>query len=188
MDKIYQIKIQLLGIDPLIWRRFVVPSGLPLIDFHKAIQTIMGWQNYHLHQFIKDNKYYLPKMRDDWTWEDETNVDTRGLKVSDILKVENEEIIYEYDMGDSWGHLVVLENIADNLNGLKKPFCLEGERNCPPEDCGGFPGYENLLEILSDPDHEEYESYLEWLGGEFDPELFSERKVNGRLKRMKFGG
>lgn len=69
--------------------------------------------------------------------------------------------------------------------GVEYPVCIAGERACPPEDCGSVPGYEEILEILKDPKHEEYEERLEWLGGAYDPEKFDLEHVNGllRLKR-----
>jgi hypothetical protein len=68
---------------------------------------------------------------------------------------------------------------------LRAPVCLGGQRACPPEDCGGFGGYEDLLEILRDPDHPEYEERLEWVGGAFDPEVFERGRVNRKLGRLK---
>ena len=67
MSKLYQIKIQLLKIAPPIWRRVIIPSDMLLSDLHKVIQSVMGWTNSHLHQFIKDETYYLPRMENDWT-------------------------------------------------------------------------------------------------------------------------
>jgi hypothetical protein len=69
MNKLYQIKIELEDIKPPVWRRVVIPSDMLLSDFHKVIQTTMGWYNSHLHQFEKDDTFYLPRMKDDWTWD-----------------------------------------------------------------------------------------------------------------------
>ena len=59
--------------------------------------------------------------------------------------------------------------------------------NCPPEDCGGIWGYSNLLEIMNNPDHEEYKSYVDWLGNKFDPEYFDKDEVNELLKQNDYG-
>ena len=187
MGKLYQIKIQLVEITPSIWRRVVIPSDMLLSDFHKVIQSAMGWTNSHLHQFVKDETYYLQKMQDDWTWDEMNNVDYKRRKVSGLLKKENDVMIYEYDFGDSWEHIILLEKITENTRGQKMPVCLDGKRNCPPEDCGGTYGYEDLLNILADPKHEEHGNYLKWLGGEFDPEYFSVDEVNKLLKRKDYG-
>jgi hypothetical protein len=99
---------------------------------------------------------------------------------------------YEYDFGDGWQHEVTLEAIVPAQAGRRYPICLAGERACPPEDCGGVPGYENLLEVMRDPEHEEYESMLQWVGGRFTPERFDPRtvKFDDPRKRWKlaFGG
>lgn len=96
-------------------------------------------------------------------------------------------IIYEYDFGDGWEHDIILENVLPVDNNIKYPICLIGKMNCPPEDCGGIWGYTDMLEILRQPDHEEYESFIEWLGDEFDPDYFNKDEVNDLLKEKDYG-
>ena len=100
-------------------------------------------------------------------------------------------IQYDYDFGDGWEHDVVLEAIAPRQKERRYPLCVDGARACPPEDCGGVPGYEDLLEVMSDPDHEEYDERLEWLGGRFDPEKFDPHRVRfddpAKRWRLAFG-
>lgn len=180
--KIYQIQIALRGSKPKIWRRVLVPSDLLLSDFHVIIQITMGWTNSHLHQFIKDQTFYTPRMADDDFWDEMDNVDYSKIKISDLLKKVKDRIIYEYDFGDSWGHDIILEKIENNEVHKNIPICLTGKNNCPPENCGGIWGYYDLLEILKNPDHEEYEEYVEWLGEEFDPQYFDKKEINEMLK------
>jgi hypothetical protein len=144
----------------------------------------MGWTNSHLHQFIKDRTYYMEKSHDDDLWEEMDNVDYQDIKISKFLKKNNDKFIYEYDFGDCWEHEIRLEEIllTNENNSL---ICLAGKNNCPPEDCGGVWGYMNMLEILKQPDHEEYESYLEWLGGKFDPKHFDIEEVNEELEGLR---
>ena len=142
----------------------------------------MGWTNSHLHQFIKNRTFYTERMTDDDTWGELDNVDYKNMKIFDLLKREKEKIVYEYDFGDGWEHDVLLEKILPGDEKLKSPICLAGKMACPPEDCGGVWGYADLLEILKNPKHEEYDSYMEWLGGEFDPEHFDKDKVNKMLR------
>jgi len=184
---IYQVQISLKGFKPKIWRRLLIPSDLLLSDFHKIIQTSMGWTNSHLHQFIKNDAFYTRKMADDDFWYELNNVDYRNMKASDLLAMEKEKIIYEYDFGDSWEHEVLLEKVLPNDKNAQLPICLNGSMNCPPEDCGGIWGYASMLEILKQPDHEEYDSYLEWLGEDFDPEYFDKNEINEFLKEEDFG-
>lgn len=147
----------------------------------------MGWTNSHLHQFVKDNTYYMSKVIEDDFWDEMNNVDYSKMTISDLLKNEKDRIIYEYDFGDSWEHVVELEKIEKIRAGDNIPICLAGKNHCPPEDCGGIWGYADLLEILKQPDHEEYDDYMEWLGGEFDPKYFNMKEVNEMLKTEDFG-
>ena len=94
-----------------------------------------------------------------------------------IHSPENRLADYTYDFGDNWEHTVELEEILPRDKDVEYPRCIAGERACPPEDCGGIWGYEDLLQIISDPEHEEYEAMLEWIGGEFDPEHFDAKEV-----------
>lgn len=171
---IYQIKISLLGSKPKIWRRLLVPSTILLPDFHTAIQIAMGWNNDHLHQFIDGNQFYGVK-----DVNDEFSInDYKKTKLSLLLKNEKDKFKYEYDFGDSWIHDILLEKILPANNNLKQVVCLDGKMNCPPEDSGGIWGYGEMLEILKQPTHKEYESNLEWLGEDFDPEYFNIDTVN----------
>lgn len=185
--KKYQIKITLQYSNPEIWRRIIIPSDLPLRELHQIIQTVMGWTNSHLHQFIKDGQYFLPKYPDDEFWDDTIQHNYIWTKVHDLLKEEKDTIIYNYDFGDSWDHIVLLEKIEDVQGGTPDSVCIGGERNCPPEDCGGIPGYEHLLDILDNSDDEEYEFYSEWVGEDFDPEYFDPDEVNDLLQEENYG-
>jgi len=179
MKKIYQIQIALLRFRPKIWRRILVPSDTLLSNFHDIIQITMGWEDCHLHQFIKNQMFYTLKMQDDFFWDEMGNhVDYKKMKISDLLKKEKDKMIYEYDFGDGWEHNIVLEKILPVDENMKYPVCLAGKMNCPPEDCGGVWGYASMLEILEQPDHEEYDHYVEWLGEDFDPEYFNKDEIN----------
>ncbi len=182
--KAYQIRITLKGSKPRIWRKVLVPADLLLSDFHKVIQTTMGWSNDHLHQFTKNRTHYRPKVEKDNFWGISNDVDYSKIKISDLLKKEKDKMTYEYDFGDGWQHDIVLEKIEEKD---VVPVCLGGKNNCPPEDCGGIWGYYDMLEVLKDPEHEEYEDYVEWLGEEFDPAYFDKDAVNEMLKTDNYG-
>jgi hypothetical protein len=147
----------------------------------------MGWTNSHLHQFIKDQTFYAKRYPDDDTWEELDNVDYAKIKISDLLKKGKEKIVYEYDFGDSWEHDIILEKILPYDQNIRYPVCVAGKMNCPPEDCGGVWGYSDMLEILKNPDHEEYDSFIEWLGEEFDPESFDKEAINKMLLTEDYG-
>jgi hypothetical protein len=177
LKSIYQIKIALIGVKPPIWRTVLVPDNLKLGAFHNVIQVAMGWTDSHLHQFIANRVFYgIPDDDYELEMEDETK-----YKLSQLLKKEKDSLIYEYDFGDSWEHKILLEKILPDDGKTVLPVCIKGKRACPPEDCGGIWGYEELLETISDANHPDHEDMLEWLGGEFDPEEFDLEQINKDL-------
>ena len=182
-NEVYQFKISLKYSDPLIWRKIVVPSNYSFWDLHVAIQDSMGWLDYHLHLFILKNPRTNDKVEIGIPDEDDKIFDRIVLpdykeKISKYFSENNRNASYEYDFGDSWIHTIKFEKILPAAIGEKYPKCTGGKMACPPEDCGGMGGYYNLLEIINDPSHEEYEEMIEWLGGEFDPELFDPEDVS----------
>lgn len=184
-SQVYRIKITLLDSEPLIWRRFLFEPNETLFKLHQTIQIIMGWKNSHMHLYRKNNVYYgKPDKESEADFGFET-LDEKKFKVFQVLDKLKAKLIYEYDMGDSWDHVLVLEKILPRESKLKYPICLEGAMACPPEDCGGIPGYYNLLEIIENPDHEEHEEMMEWLGGKFDPNGFNLIAINKNLGRIK---
>jgi hypothetical protein len=179
---IYQFLVRLRDISPEIWRRIQVPATYTFWDLHVAIQDAMGWLDYHLHAFrIRDpdsgsiDEIGIP---DDEPFEDEPPVIPGWeMKIADYFMESGDVSLYEYDFGDGWEHEVILEAISERKKGKKYPICLSGVRACPPEDCGGVSGYEELLSTIADPKSEEYESTMEWLGGRYDSEHFNTTEV-----------
>jgi hypothetical protein len=181
---IYQIKVTLLGTSPPIWRRLLVPAELTLGQFHDVLQAAMGWQNCHLHEFhIGRQRFGIPDPNDR-LMDGPTCVNERKVRLSDVFQKAGTKAEYMYDFGDSWEHAIVVENVVTPEPGVAYPRCAEGERHGPPEDCGGIGGFYNFLEAIRDPEHDEHEDLLEWIGGSFDPELFSYAEVNERLERI----
>jgi len=175
---IYQFKVTLKESHPPIWRRIQVPD-CTLGELHEVLQVVMDWGNSHLHQFIVNRKYFGEATHDDLDMEVE---DEDGIGLSDIYTGENTpRIVYEYDFGDGWLHEIILEKILEPEPRVTYPCCLEGARACPPEDVGGIWGYAEFLEAISDPNHEDHDEMVEWVGGEFDPERFSVDEVNKEL-------
>ena len=173
----YQIKVTLKGSKPPIWRRLLVPNNITLDKLHRIIQSAMGWWDYHLHQFIVWGQYYGKPHPD---YDDYVDMrDECDIRLSQIGP--GEKFIYEYDFGDSWEHTVLIEKALPPEPGQPYPVCIKGKRACPPEDVGGIWGYASFLEAIRDPDHEEHDEYLEWAGGEFDPEAFDLDEINEAL-------
>ncbi|TAL34445.1 MAG: plasmid pRiA4b ORF-3 family protein [Spirochaetes bacterium] len=182
-DEAYQLKITLKQVKPPVWRRILVPADMKLNDLHKVFQTTMGWTNSHLHAFRIGSAVYSVPHRGDYT----PVSDSRKARLNALVKKPKQKFFYEYDFGDGWEHEIVLEKILPEGSTAKLPVCVAGKRHCPPEDCGGPWGYESLLETLKDPDHDEYEETMEWLGGEFDPEMLDIDEINEMLREKDFG-
>ncbi|MDO8804489.1 MAG: plasmid pRiA4b ORF-3 family protein [Elusimicrobiota bacterium] len=89
-------------------------------------------------------------------------------------------------MGDGWKHSVVLEATLPAEAGKTCPLCLAGSRSCPPEDCGGPYGYEDFLKAIGDKKHPQHKEMLEWIGGDFDPELFDQEETNAVLAEIDY--
>jgi len=174
---VYQLSVTLLNIQPSIWRRLLVPADMPLKRLHDALQIAMGWQDCHLFQFaVGDVRYGIAGARIDPEMKKET-----GVKLKTLLPKPGAKLIYEYDFGDARQHEIVLEEILPWPEHHLLPRCVAGERACPPENSGGYPGYEHLLAVLKDSLHPDHSGMREWVGEDFDPETFDLSAVNFRL-------
>ncbi len=183
----YQLRVALKGTRPPIWRRFLVSPSMKLSRLHDVLQAVMGWYDSHLHMFIKGRRrFMLPNpWMDDMSRSGEPRfLDERKYRVDQLLKREKDWIEYQYDFGDSWYHRITLQKILLRDPAVRLPVCISGKRSCPPEDCGGVWRFYEMLAILADPEHEEYEEMAEWLDPDFDPEAFNVKDVNETLRAM----
>src|SRR5690606_41145883 len=135
---------------------------------HTTLQIVMGWTNSHLHDFIMDNVQYGEPNEEFF----DAMKDESKFRLSQLLRLEKEKLLYNYDYGDGWEHEVLLEKILPFEHYMTLPLCIKGKRACPPEDIGGIPGYAMFLEAINDPSHPEHEEMREWVGGDFDAEHF----------------
>jgi hypothetical protein len=164
---IVKLKVTLQGIRPPIWRRVLVPACMTLRDLHDIIQTTMGWEDSHLHDFdVAGERYGDPGITDEV-------INEARLTLAAIRKAGVERFKYTYDFGDDWEHVIVIEGTVAHVDGQHYPACIAGKRACPPEDTGGPYGYPHLLAVRADPSHTDHEEMREWLVDEFDPEAFS---------------
>lgn len=209
--QVHELKITLCHSKPHIWRRVAVPSDMSLGDLHCVIQIVMGWDGYHLHQFIipynqpKPTREEIDELRQTGQWEKlmertrrgryvsdprfelENIEDERKVKLSELAPAVKSKFIYEYDFGDGWEHEVKVVKIGPPVEGVNYPVCLAGELACPPEDSGAVWGYYEKLDILKNPKHEDYEDTLEWMGKNFDPERFDLNAINAELTELRSG-
>lgn len=176
---VFQLRIDLEWVDPPIWRRLLVPAEIRLDKLHDVFQVAMGWTDSHLHALTIGKKRYGMHL-DEYP---QGELDEKKFTLARAIGVQ-ERFRYEYDFGDDWQHHVAVEEAHSVPITLKFAVCLEGQRSCPPEDGGGPPGYANLLEAIADPEHEEFDEYIEWVGKDFDPEEFSVAATNAALQRI----
>jgi hypothetical protein len=173
----YELKVTLEHTRPAVWRQFVVPGEITLDRLHDVIQIVMGWQDCHLHVFKFGEKSFSEEPEEAWEGEEEG---TRRLR--DLVGSEGEAFEYEYDMGDGWAHVISVLRVASVPEGQEATVaCLDGKRCCPPENCGGPPGYENLVSAMKEPKHPERKELIAWLGGKFDPAAFDVEAINVEL-------
>ena len=177
----YQMKVTLEDSKPPIWRRIQVTSATALYRLHKILQEVMGWSDYHLHEFIIDNMHYGEpsqdyafKMKNDKT-----------MKLDQVISAEGTKFAYIYDFGDNWYHKILVEKILPLEADKHYPICLKGKRACPPEDCGGIHGYYGFVDAIQNPNHPEHDDMLEWVGGSFDPEAFDLDEINQKLRKIR---
>ena len=178
---IYQLKVTLLGTNPPIWRRILVPAGLTLAKLHNVLQITMGWDDEHMHEFrAGQRRFGRPEPADPFMRMSRVESE-RTVSLSAVLQKAGAKMIYTYDLGDSWEHSVLLEKRQEAEPHTIYPICIDGQLTCPPEDCGGIPGYYDLLDAVADPGHPRHEELCHWIGGKFNPDEFSSDKVNRLL-------
>lgn len=179
---VYQLKVGLRDVKPPIWRRLQVVGGVTLAELHGIIQVAMGWTDSHLHAFDVAGISYGEPSPDPWN----DMQDERRVRLSQLQLAAGSRFGYSYDFGDDWHHDLLVEQIGAPESGVAYPRCVGGRRACPPEDCGGPWGYTELLAVVADPDHEDHDERLEWIGGEFDPADFDHQEVNLLLSALTY--
>jgi len=172
-----QLKIQLRHIRPPIWRRGVVPESATLGDLHVVIQIAMGWENGHMHCF-RIGPHSLTSSAMAGPGDDLRMRNADRVRLAEIAAPRRNSV-YEYDFGDGSEHEIIIEKMLPADPNAKYPRCLGGVRACPPEDCGGYPGYADLRQALkTECPTEEQRDLLAWLGDRYDPEFFDVKAVN----------
>jgi hypothetical protein len=143
------------------------------------ILRAMGWENTHLCEFEINGRKYGYSEFDEYG---DGILEFRDFVVSKVLADEVKKFKFMYDFGDDWQHEIVVEDIFAEVVGVKYPLCIDGERACPPEDVGGVYGYEEYLQVISDPGDDQYKNMLEWRGP-FDPEKFDKLEATKKMQK-----
>jgi hypothetical protein len=180
--KIAVVRIELEGIEPLIWRRVAVPTAITLDGLNDVIQAAMGWLNSHLWEIDVEDQKFGPFVPDEPDWNERIQ-NAATVTVSSLLGRGVSEFGYLYDMGDGWQHRIIIEKQKRCDAGVQYPQFLGGERRCPPEDCGGVPGYYEFLKNIASQRKQAREAALRWYGQSYDPNDIDEKKIVVALKR-----
>jgi hypothetical protein len=177
---IIRMKIKVDHIEPEIWRRFLVYDTVTLHGFHKIIQTVMEWTDSHLYLFFFRGDTFS---QDDGDF-DAASIDSRSITLRGLHLSPRRKIHYTYDLGDNWEHTITVEKFFYDAPGGMAPLLLDGARNCPPEDCGSVPGYENIINALKNPQSAESRDLLDHYG-DFAPESFDLQTIDDRLEQFR---
>ena len=178
-DAIATLRIEIKYIEPLIWRRVAVRTSMSLKALHTVIQATMGWLDCHLWEFtIGDSRYGMPDP-------DRPNVKNGATtRLATVLASGTTEFLYVYDFGDNWEHRIVVETISIADANASYPQFLGGERRCPPEDCGGPPGYFEFIENIANKGSKKGTEALQWYGGPYNPDDIDEKQIEIALRRI----
>jgi hypothetical protein len=186
-DEIAILRIELESIEPLIWRRVAVRSSISLKALHSVIQAVMGWLDYHLWEFAARERKYSMLIPNEPDWnervEDATKTTLLTLLTTGVRKFE-----YVYDIGDYWQHRIIVEKMKAAEPGVLYPQFLGGARRCPPEDCGGFPGYYEFLDNIASKQKKKKRTALDWYGRSYDPDDIDEQQIITALSRIANNG
>jgi len=178
----YRLRVELEGVTPVIWREIWVEGQMSLTQLHHILQAAMGWTDAHLHQFtIAGKTYATPHPEDD---SEREVIDERKVALHKVLN-RDLQFHYDYDFGDSWRHLIRVEEVKPQTNPYGAAYVDAGARACPPEDSGGSGSYQDFLgDLKSRPKSKEVKSFLQWAGKDFDPDRFDRHAANAALLRM----
>ncbi len=187
----FRIRLDLHGAKPPVWRRLELPGDLTLPRVQDAIQAAMGWYSSHLHRFrmSSDHRsaYFATEFDLDEGDEGDEGMPEYDVRLDQVLAAKGDELWYEYDFGSGWDHRLVVEAVLDAPPISLR--CTAGRMACPPEDCGGIRGYEEIAAWVRsgyDDSHlpqsfENAEHGRDWLPVDWHPDHFDLDEINEAL-------
>lgn len=160
----YLVRVDLDGATPPIWRRLTLASDLRLDQVHEVLQTAFDWGGHHLHEFYGDGpRWQAERFLSEFQVDDgEDGTPETEVRLDQVMHSPSDRLHYWYDFGDDWDHTIKLEEVLPRDSHAPLARVVGGRRAAPPDDCGGIPGYEQLLETVADPGHPEHAELCEW--------------------------
>lgn len=186
MTNAARLRITLLDLDPAPWREVEVPLSMTFKGLHDTIQAAFLWFNCHLWEFEFAGRRYGQSFDDGFAemFGGERTYKANVARLTKLRDTGIKKFLYTYDMGDNWEHRIEVLDLFQANPRIPLPRFRQGQWRTPPEDIGGFPGFEMFLEAIADPNHEEHDHLLEWHGGPFDPKDIEEDIVKIQMDRI----
>lgn len=179
-DRVFQLRLKVVGCRPQIWRRVLVRESMWLSRLHDAVQVLFDWFDYQTHDFaFGDLRFGNPRKAGERLVEDD-----RDVTLADVDIEHHRRFVYTYDFDEGWQVEIEVEQVSPLKKGTACPACVAGERAGPPEDCGGVEAYHDMLECIRQPDTDLGREWLEWLGPDYHSEACDLEKINKALKRL----
>lgn len=184
----FRVRLDLHGAKPPIWRRLEMPGDLTLPRVHDVIQTAMGWTDSHLHRFRTGSDHRSPSFVTHFDLDEgEDGLLEDDVRLDQVLTRKGDELWYEYDFGDAWDHRLVVEAVLDEPPSAVA--CVAGRMACPPEDCGGLGGYQELAawvrsgydDALLPESFDDAAHAHGWLPADWNPDHFDVEEANAAL-------
>ena len=181
-ERIARLHIKLDHIEPVIWRRVEVPITTSLKGLHDVIQAVMLFKDYHLFEFNAGGKRYaVPDP--EWDFGADTYA-ARNVRIGALVDRGITTFTYTSDFGDDWRHSITVEAVTDADPAVEYPRFLDGDRRAPPEDVGGLPGLEDVLNAMSKPRHVQHRKVVDWDGGRFEPNDIGVDTITERIAKL----
>ncbi len=179
-ERVFTLRLHVVGTNPQVWRRLVVREAMWLSRLHDSIQVAFDWFDYQTHAFHMDDlRFGNPLKREELTIEDD-----RDVTLADLDLEHHERLMYGYHFGEGWQVEIRVEGHAPAQKGKQYPVCIAGERAGPPEDCGGLEAFHDMLACIKEPDTELGREWIEWLGPEYRADVCDLEKINKALKKL----
>lgn len=182
-DQIASLRVELLHIEPCIWRRVEVNLTTNLRALHEIIQAVMPWENCHLYEFAIGDRVYGEPSPDDAEWGQKIS-HAKNMRLTTLVERAVTELLYTYDFGDDWQHRVIVEGVKAAAPGTDYPVFVDGARTAPPEDIGGAPGFLEFVETMADRSHPEHQSLARWYGRPFNPVDFGAAAIATNVREL----